>query len=62
MHDSGIICTDRQNYNAVDLTKFLCSILVVIIHVPPWAAHKGQMQLTIFSRIIWDGLRFPSSL
>lgn len=35
MHDSGIICTDRQNYNAVDLTKFLCSILVVIIHVPP---------------------------
>lgn len=37
MHKSERICTDRQNYNAVDLAKFICSILVVIIHVTPFA-------------------------
>lgn len=27
---------DKQNYNAIDLTKFICSILVVAIHIQPF--------------------------
>lgn len=30
------ICINRQNYNAIDLAKFVCSILVVSIHIPPF--------------------------
>lgn len=27
---------DNQNYNAIDLTKFICAILVVAIHIKPF--------------------------
>lgn len=27
---------NKQNYNAIDLTKFICSILVVAIHIKPF--------------------------
>lgn len=43
MHKSERICTDRQNYNAVDLAKFTCSILVVVIHVTPFAGATGPV-------------------
>lgn len=39
---SGNMCRgynfDRQSYNAIDLAKFLCSILVVMIHIPPFGS------------------------
>ncbi len=30
---------DKQNYNSIDLAKFICSILVVTIHILPFGYH-----------------------
>ncbi len=35
--------TDRKNYNGIDLAKFICSILVVMIHVPPFGSSTGYI-------------------
>lgn len=32
----GSLPADRQNYNCIDLAKFICAILVVTGHVPPF--------------------------
>ena len=31
----------KDNYNAIDLAKFICAVLVVIIHVPIWRSYGG---------------------
>lgn len=33
-----------QNYNGIDLCKFLCSILVFCIHVPPFSADASRFE------------------
>lgn len=40
----------RQNYNAVDLTKFLCSILVVTIHAGPRGGTQRADAINYFLR------------
>lgn len=32
----GTVLKSRQNYNAIDLTRFICAILVIMLHVPPF--------------------------
>lgn len=32
---------EKQNYNAIDLTKFICAILVVTIHIAPFGDNEN---------------------
>lgn len=40
---------DKQNYNAIDLAKFICAILVVMIHVPPFGTSIETKWIDILS-------------
>lgn len=33
---------DKKNYNGIDLIKFLCAILVFIIHIPPFQGEVSE--------------------
>ena len=56
LSSNNVICNttvhQQQNLNGVDLIKFLCSILVFIIHVSPF-----QGELSGFARIVTFGLQ-----
>ena len=41
--------TDRQNYNGIDAAKFVCSILVIMLHVPPFGVSDDPAIL------FWNG-------
>ena len=46
---------NKQN-NAIDLTKFICAVFVVAIHVPPFGSSEGTTILGYFNFFIQDYL------
>lgn len=61
-HLKEIKCNDdvcenkRKNYNSFDLAKFICSILVVIIHVPPFGKQESTNIFSYLNFVLQSGL------